>query len=96
MEPEGESYYYFGCRAKGDAIGLMRHASPSLSFPELVALAVGGPVGHVQNPKPPRKGGFGHGQSDPSGLPLADAIALVTEFEGAIHHGEGPRGPSLV
>jgi len=84
IEPEGKSYYCFGCGAKGDAIDLVRHANPSLSFPELVALAVGGPVGHVQNPKPPRKGDFGHGQSDPSGLPLADALALVTESESAL------------
>ena len=93
-------WHCFGCGQSGDAMALVRRLNPSMSFPEAVAILTGGAVparktatkpAATPAPKPP---------PETSGLPEADALALVEaaaarlwspEGAEALAHLTGPR-----
>jgi hypothetical protein len=91
VEPGKPWWRCYGCDAKGDAVDLARRLNPGWSFPEAVAFLVGGPSptkpgkaverpAARPRPDPPLR---------PSGLPEAEALALVEAAAARLWSPEG-------
>jgi hypothetical protein len=104
IDPSKPWWRCFGCGEHGDAIELVRRLNPGCSFPEAVrwlaelagiVAASGKPApsgGKPIHPRPPAAGpgkSAGRPPDVPSGLPLADATALVEDASKQIWTPEG-------
>jgi DNA primase len=81
VRPGDRKWKCFGCGAKGDAVALVRHLNPAMTFPEAVAFLTGGPAPASKRPMAARQGPAtrppADRTADPSGMHEADALALV-------------------
>ncbi len=90
VDPERGTWYCFGCGEHGDAASLVMRIK-GIPFPEAVAYLTGGalPAGQdVPRPKPPDRRGS-KPPAGPSGLPEAEALALVAESSARLWSPEG-------
>jgi len=88
--PREQAWHCFGCGEHGDAVDLVRRLHPELTFPETVAYLADGLVPMARRSKPfttPLRGG--EVLHAPSGLPEADALAVVQDAERRLWASEG-------
>jgi CHC2 zinc finger/Toprim-like len=81
----------FGCGENGDAAALVMRLNPGMTFPEAVAYLTGGATATRPGKAPgrPRDERPVGPPPEPSGLPEADALALVADAEARLWSPEG-------
>jgi DNA primase len=89
IKPGGRQWRCWGCGSKGDVIELVRRLNPGWTFPEAVAYLAGkpAPAGKPSRPRLPAASPAEAAErppEQPSGLSLADALALTADAEQAL------------
>jgi hypothetical protein len=101
VTPGRAEWRCFGCGAHGDAIDLVRRLNPTWSFPEAVEYLTGRPAPAGKPARPTTSAMVqapcvARAPDGPSGLPLADALALVEGAAARIWTAAGAAGLSYL